>query len=94
MPIRIVFDRAKREQTLRERGIDFRDARHVFAGRTVDRRDDRADYGEVRMQTVGYLNGRMMMIVWTQRGAARRIISMRKCNAKEQEKFRVQLQAP
>jgi uncharacterized DUF497 family protein len=92
--MRITFNRAKREQTLRARGIDFDDARHVFADRTVDQKDDRADYGEVRMQTVGYLNGRMMMIVWTQRGVARRIISMRKCNAKEQKKFRVQFQGP
>jgi uncharacterized DUF497 family protein len=92
--MRITFNRAKRGQTLRERGIDFNDARHVFAGRTMDRKDDRADYGEVRMQTVGYLDGRMMMIVWTQRGIARRIISMRKCNAKEQKKFRVQFQGP
>jgi uncharacterized protein len=53
--MRITFDRAKREWTLRERGIDFKDAKYVFAGRTSDREDDRADYGEVRMQTVGYL---------------------------------------
>jgi uncharacterized DUF497 family protein len=92
--MRITFDRAKRERALRERGIDFRDARHVFAGLTLDREDDRADYGEARMQTVGYLNGRMVMVVWTQRGVARRIISMRKCNAKEQKKFRVQFQGP
>jgi uncharacterized DUF497 family protein len=73
---------------LRERGIDFRDARHVFASRTLDREDDRADYGEVRMQTVDYLAGRMVMVVWTPRGkATRRIISMRKCNAKEQKRY-------
>jgi uncharacterized DUF497 family protein len=88
--MRITYDRAKREQTLRTRGMDFKDAKHVFAGRTLDREDDRVDYGEVRMQTVGYLNGRMVMIVWTLRGAARRIISMRKCNAKEQKKFWIQ----
>ena len=92
--MRITFDRAKREKTLRERGIDFKDARHVFAGRTLDRRDDREDYGEVRMLTVGHLNGRMVMVVWTQRGSARRIISMRKCNAKEQAKFRVRFESP
>jgi uncharacterized protein len=92
--MRITFDRAKREQTLRERGIDFKDAKHVFAGRTLDREDERADYGEVRMQTVGYLNDRMVMIVWTQRGVAKRVISMRKCNAKEQKKFRVEFQSP
>ena len=91
--MRITFDRAKRAETLRERGIDFRDAKHVFAGRTLDLQDRRFDYGEVRMWTVGHLNGRMVMVVWTQRGKARRIISMRKCNAKEQAKFRVQLQS-
>jgi uncharacterized DUF497 family protein len=91
--MRVTFDRAKRDETLRERGIDFRDAKHVFAGRTLDLVDRRFDYGEVRMWTVGYLNGRMVMVVWTQRGSARRIISMRKCNAKEQAKFRVQLQS-
>ena len=59
--VRITFDRAKRAQTLRVRGIDFKDAKHVFAGRTLDRQDDREDYGEVRMLTVGYLAGRMVM---------------------------------
>jgi uncharacterized DUF497 family protein len=34
--MRITFDRAKRELTLRERALDFRDARHVFVGRTPD----------------------------------------------------------
>jgi uncharacterized protein len=77
--MRITFDRAKRELALRERALDFRDARHVFAGRTLDREDRRRDYGEVRMQTVGYLAGRMVMVVWTPRGKdIRRIISMRK----------------
>ena len=91
--MRITFDRTKREWALRDRGLDFKDAMHVFAGRTLDRHDDRAAYGEVRMQTVGYLNGRMVMLVWTPRGRkTRRIISMRKCNAKEQERLRVQLQ--
>jgi uncharacterized protein len=92
--MRITFDSAKRDQTLRERGLDFKDAKYVFAGRTLDREDARADYGEVRMQTVGYLIDRMVMIVWTQRGVARHVISMRKCNAKEQKKLRVQLQGP
>ncbi len=92
--MRITFDRAKREKTRRERGIDFKDARHVFAGRTLDRQDSREDYGEVRMLTVGHLNGRMVMVVWTQRGNTRRIISMRKCNAKEQAKFWIRFQSP
>jgi uncharacterized DUF497 family protein len=87
-PVRITFDPAKRAETLRERAIDFRDAKHVFAGRTLDVEDIRFDYGETRIQTIGYLAGRMVMVVWTPRGRARRVISMRKCDAKEQKRYR------
>src|SRR6516162_3955438 len=38
--------------------------------------------------SVGFLAGRMVMVVWTPRGDARHIISMRKCNAKEQARYR------
>jgi uncharacterized protein len=90
--MRITFDRAKRELALRERALDFSDARYGFAGRTLDREDRRQDYGEVRMQTVGYLAGRMVMVVWTPRGKdIRRIISMRKCNEREQARYRDRL---
>jgi uncharacterized DUF497 family protein len=89
--MRITFDRTKRELTLRERALDFRDARHVFAGRTLESEDRRQDYGEIRMQTVGYLAGRMVMVVWTPRGKrTRRIISM-KCNEREQARYRDRL---
>jgi uncharacterized DUF497 family protein len=90
--MRITVDRGKREWTLRERALDFRYARHVFAGRTLDVEDCRQDYGEVRMLTVGYLAGRMVMVVWTPRGSARRIISMRKCNAREQARYSVRFE--
>jgi uncharacterized DUF497 family protein len=86
--VKITFDRAKREQTLRERGIDFRDARLVFAGTVLEIEDERRDYGEIRIRTVGHLAGRMVMVVWTPRGkATRRIISMRKCNDREQAAY-------
>jgi uncharacterized protein len=55
--------------------------------------DRRQDYGEVRMLTVGYLAGRMVMVVWTPRGKeTRRIISMRKCNDREQARYRDRLE--
>lgn len=83
----ITFDPAKRERTLRERGIDFADAKLVFAAKTVTFDDDRFEYGELREITAGRLNGRMVLIVWTARGAARHIISMRFCHAKEERKI-------
>lgn len=80
----ITFDPVKRETTLRERGLDFALAAEVFEGHTYDRVDDRRDYGEVRIITVGTLVGRMVVLVWTQRGEARHVISMRKANDREQ----------
>jgi uncharacterized DUF497 family protein len=73
--------------TLDDRGLDFVDASIVFAGSTITAQDTRRDYGETRFQTVGYLAGRMVMIVWTPRGAARHVISMRKCNDREKATY-------
>lgn len=89
--MKITFDPAKRQAALNERGLDFADAAIVFAGLTLTVEDTRKDYGEPRFQTVGYLGGRMVMVVWTPRDEARHVISMRKCNAREkatyQERF-------
>lgn len=85
--MRIEFDADKREQTLAERGLDFSRADEVFAGINVTREDARQNYGEPRYITVGILDDRMVVLVWTPRGEARRIISMRKANEREIEKY-------
>ena len=87
----ITFDPAKRDRTLIERGLDFAEAGKVFAGETLTLPDRRREYGEPRFQTIGFLSGRMVMVVWTPRGNARHIISMRKCNEREQKAYRQQL---
>ena len=87
----LTFDATKRAQTLHARGLDFADAADVFAGHHFTLPDDRRDYGEDRYITVGTLTGRMVVIVWTARGAARRIISMRKANEREQQRYRHRL---
>ena len=81
------FDPPKRDKTLAERGLDFADAPEVFAGVTVDIPDERVDYGETRIITVGHLRGRIVVIVWTPRDSGRHIISMRKANDREQARF-------
>ena len=87
----ISYDPEKRAKTLAERGLDFEDAVQVFAGNTIDLLDDRQDYGEVRWVTYGLLNGRTVALVWTPRGEARHIISMRKANDREQKAYRDEL---
>ena len=89
--MKITFDAAKRDVVLRERGIDFASAAEVFAARHVTAPDDRRDYGEARFITVGALADRVVAIVWTPRGDARRVISMRYVHAKEAKRWRVNL---
>jgi len=83
--MRITFDQAKRDLTLKHRGLDFARADEVFAGSTITVFDRRFDYGEARFITAGYLDGRMVVMVWTQRDETRHIISMRYCHAKEEK---------
>lgn len=87
----ISYDPAKRDETLAERGLDFEDAEQLFAGLTLTLPDLRRDYGEDRFQTYGLLGGRLVMVIWTERGEDRHIMSMRKCNEREQAKFGEQL---
>jgi uncharacterized DUF497 family protein len=86
--VRITFDPTKRALTLQERGLDFMDAAEVFAGPTATFEDDRFDYGEVRLATVGYLGERLVQVIWTQREDSRRVISMRHVHADETEVWR------
>ena len=81
--MRITFNRTKRDKTLAERGLDFRHAKHVFAGTHLTRTDHRREYGEPRFITAGMLDDRIVIIAWTPRGVARRIISMRRANGRE-----------
>ena len=83
----IVFDPAKREAALAERGLDFADAAGVIDGVKYQFVDDRFDYGEERITTIGKLDGRMVVVVWTWRGEDCHVISMRKTNTREQRRY-------
>jgi uncharacterized DUF497 family protein len=90
----ISFDPAKRAVTLVERGLDFADAAAVFMGEVATDQDVRRDYGEDRFITAGYLNGRLVVMVWTPRNGARHVISMRYCHDKEERIWRSRMGRP
>ncbi|SKA27294.1 hypothetical protein SAMN02745126_04636 [Enhydrobacter aerosaccus] len=90
----IEFDPVKRRATLQARDLDMADAGEVFEGPTLTVEDDRQDYGEARYITIGFLADRMVVLVWTPRGAARRIISMRKANDREQALYAPRFRRP
>lgn len=85
--MQVSYDPAKREKTLFERGLDFEDALAVFAGTTVEIEDTRKDYGERRVVCFGLLEGRLVVVGYTPRGADRHVFSMRKANDREQARL-------
>ena len=85
--MQITFDPLKRGKTFAERGLDFADAEIVFEGVTLEVEDTRKNYGETRMICYGLLEGRMVVVGYTPRGADRHIFSMRKANEREQARI-------
>jgi uncharacterized protein len=87
--MKLSWDEAKRQYTLDERGLDFANAADVFVGDTFTSEDFRFDYGENRFISFGHINSRLCVVVWTARGDAHHIISMRKANDREQKWFEI-----
>ncbi|NQW95003.1 MAG: BrnT family toxin [Polaromonas sp.] len=85
--MQIEFDNVKRNATLAARGLDFARCDAVFDGPTLTQRDERVDYGEERFITLGLLDALWVVLVWTPRGANRRIISMRFANEHEIKRY-------
>jgi uncharacterized DUF497 family protein len=82
--MRFEWDEAKRRINLTRHGIDFVDVPQVFDGLTVDLLDERYDYGERRLFTLGLLNGEVVGIGYTQRGVIIRLITVRRATRNEE----------
>jgi uncharacterized DUF497 family protein len=81
-------DEAKRQQTLKERGLDFQLARHILADPHLVRHvDNRRDYKETRYIAYGMVEGEIFCLCYTIRGKVHRIISLRRTHKKEREMY-------
>lgn len=89
--VEISYDEGKRALALKERGLDFARANEVFDGPAYTAVDDRQDYHEIRYNTFGYLDDRLITFTWTIRDGKRRIISMRKTNDREKARFKARM---
>ncbi len=86
--IRFEWDDAKNARCVRDRGFGFADILPAFLdpNRLVER-DDRRDYGEERFRLYGRVAGRLFVIAYTRRETVTRIISARKANARERDRY-------
>ena len=85
------WDEAKNRKNVAKHGLSFEDAEAVLTGPCVTFEDDRFDYGEERLVTLGLLAGRVVVIAHSPRDEGTRIISMRKANRSEQKIYQKRL---
>jgi len=85
--MRFEWDETKRRSNIERHGIDFVDARAVFAGETITFLDDRYDYGEMRFLTFGLLLGEVVAIVHIETDEVIRVISVRRASKDEEETY-------
>jgi uncharacterized protein len=81
------FDSVKSAKNAKERGLPFELAAELEWRRAVVFKDDRFMYGEERLIAFAPLRGRLYAVCYVQRGEARRIISFRKANKREERLY-------
>ncbi|RMH59151.1 MAG: BrnT family toxin [Zetaproteobacteria bacterium] len=78
------WDERKRRANLAKHGVDFTDAVAFVWPLAFTSLDARRDYGEPRYVSIGPVNGRLHVMVWTPRGGKVRVIGLRKANRREE----------
>lgn len=85
------WDPEKEDKNIQKHKIDFSTASRIWEDAALEYDDIRRDYGESRLQALGEVDGRLMVVVFTWRGTARRIISARKANPREKRRFEAEV---
>lgn len=86
----VEYDVDKDAENQREHGLPFAAAEFLFDGPFVEEEDLRGDYGEQRFVATGPIalfGDRIFVVVYTWRDGVRRIISFRKANDPEVDKY-------
>ena len=83
----ITYDPAKNARNVKERGLSFERAADFDLATAIYVVDERKDYGEKRVRSLGFLDGRLHALVYTVRDRDVRVISLRKAKKREVERY-------
>lgn len=83
----ITFDPGKDKLNRGKHGISLSRAEDFEWDTAVSWPDQRFDYDELRMCAVGLIGVRLYFLVYKERDDALRIISLRKANAREEQRY-------
>ena len=82
------WDESKNQLNIEKHKADFNDAIQLFNNNLLVIPDERFNYKELRFIGYGYVNGRLMNVIYTERlPNIIRIISFRKANSREKRLY-------
>jgi len=87
MAMEISYDPAKNAENIARRGLSFDEAARLDFRTAVFAVDDRHDYGETRYRGFGFLDGRLHALVFVETGTGIRVVSFRKANKREVQRY-------
>jgi hypothetical protein len=85
--VEITFDPRKSARNWRERGLGFEFVADFAFGSAKYVQDNRKEYGEVRIRAIGFIKDVLYALVFTMRGNALRVISLRRASRKERKRY-------
>jgi uncharacterized DUF497 family protein len=92
-PHQFAWDENKRREIIDTRGIDILEAALIFEGPVLTAIDDRMDYGEVRLRSIGMVDGQTYIVIHTERADVTRIITAWKGSARDQRRYQASIAA-
>ena len=81
------WDSRKYTSNILKHGINFADAIHIFGGIVVEGIDSRTEYDETRWLAIGVMDRREIVVIYTERGERRRMISARRATHHERQNY-------
>ena len=84
-----LWDDAKRRRVLRRHGVDLASVPKVFDGPTLEEFDFDHSDSEDRSRLIGMLDDRCVVVIYTLRAGAIRLVSARRAEAEEESEFEI-----
>lgn len=85
--MKVTFDPAKDAANQAKHGVSLAEARELEWDTALTWPDLRQDYGEPRQCALGYIGLRLYAVAFVDRASGRRIISLRKANRREVNRY-------
>ncbi len=86
--MQLEWDEQKRREIYDERGIDILEAALIFENPVLTKQDNRQDYGEMRLISLGMVDDEAFIVVHTERNGINRLITAWKGGRRERETYK------